>query len=153
MGDVQVLQLLPVSLPEVLERDSLVVAQGRSGVQALSAHRWAEPLRDAVPRLLRQDLALWLGLPQVWTAPLPAGVVAQRLLRVDVLSFQADEARRNVQLQARWTLSDPQGRVPAASGVHSVVAPVQGADVDAIAVAHRLALWQLAQALAANVLR
>ncbi len=146
-----VVQLLPVSLPEVLERDAIVLSQGRSGVQALNGHRWAEPLRDAVPRLLRHDLALWLGQAQVWAAPLPAGVLAQRQLRVDVLSFQADESRRQVQLLTRWTLSDPTGVKPVLTGLQEISTPVQGAEVDAIVVAHRLALWQLAQALAGQV--
>lgn len=144
----QVLQLLPVSLPEVLERDAIVLSQGRSGVQALVGHRWAEPLRDAVPRLLRHDLALWLAVPQVWTAPLPAGLVAQRQLRVEVLSFQADESRRQVQLLVRWTVSDPTGARPVLTGLQEIATPVQAGDVDALVAAHRLALWQLAQALA-----
>ena len=146
-GAVQVLQLLAVSLPEVLERDAIVVSQGRSGVQALAGHRWAEPLRDAVPRLLRHDLALWLALPQVWTAPLPPGLLAQRQLRVELLSFQADESRRQVQLLARWTLSDATGGKPVLTGVHELATPVQGGDVDALVAAHRLALWQLAEAI------
>ena len=150
-GGVQVLQLLAVSLPEVLERDAIVVSQGRSGVQALGGHRWAEPLRDAVPRLLRHDLALWLAVPQVWTAPLPAGVVAQRQLRVELLSFQADESRRQVQLLARWTVSAPTGTGPVLTGLHEMATPVQGGDVDALVAAHRLALWQLAQAIVAGL--
>lgn len=150
-GRVQVLQLLPMSLPEVLERDAIVLSQGRSGVQALVGHRWAEPLRDAVPRLLRHDLALWLALPQVWTAPLPAGVLAQRQLRVEVLSFQADESRRQVQLLARWTVSDLTGTRPVLTGLQEIATPVQGGDVDALVAAHRLALWQLAQALASSL--
>ena len=145
------LQLLPPSLPELLERDAILVSQGRSGVVALSGHRWAEPLRDAMPRLLRQDLALWLGLPQVWAAPVPAGVTVQRQLRVEVLALQADAERRAVNLQARWTLSDPSGATPAQTRTESVSAPVQGADVDALAAAHRMALWRLAEAMATGI--
>ena len=145
------LQLLPLSLPELLERDAILVSQGRSGVAALPGHRWAEPLRDAVPRLLRQDLALWLGVPQVWTAPVPAGVTVQRQLRVDVLALQADAERRAVNLQARWTLTDPSGATPVVTRTETVSAPVQGADVDALVAAHRAALWRLAEGVAAGV--
>lgn len=145
------LQLLGASVPELLERDAILVSQGRSGVVALPGHRWAEPLRDAVPRLLRQDLALWLGLPQVWTAPVPAGVVVQRQLRVELLTLQTDAGRSAVVLQARWTLSDPSGAVPALTRTESVSAPTQGSDVDALVAAHRLALWRLAQRVAAGI--
>ncbi len=145
------LQLMPLSLPELLERDAILVSQGGSGVVALSGHRWAEPLRDAVPRLLRQDLALWLGLPQVWAAPVPAGVTLQRQLRIEVLTMQADAERRAVNLQARWTLSDPGGAMPPLTRIETVSAPIQGADVDALASAHRAALWRLAEAAAAGI--
>jgi uncharacterized lipoprotein YmbA len=147
-ADVPMFQLLPVSLPELLERDAILVPQGRSGVVALTGHRWAEPLRDAVPRLLRQDLATLLGADRVWVAPLPAGVQPLRQLRVDILSFQVDEPRRAVSLQVRWTVSQTGGSQPAQSRFDTVAAPVQGGDVDAIAAAHRLAVWQLAQLLA-----
>ena len=149
--------LLPVTLPEALERDAIVVEQGQAGLQALAGHRWAEPLRDAVPRVLRQALATLLGPGQVLVAPLPAGAAVQRHLRVDVLQLQANAARSQVQLQVRWVLSAG----AAASSGHAVTppttqlqtfgAPVEGADVDAIVAAHRMVLWRLAEALAAQV--
>ena len=67
--------MLPVRLPDYLDRDALLVPQGGAGLQALPGYRWAEPLRESVPRLLRQDLAVLLGESQVWTAPLPPGLV------------------------------------------------------------------------------
>jgi uncharacterized lipoprotein YmbA len=143
--------LWPVAVPELLERDAIVVSQGQAGVQALSGHRWAEPLRDAVPRLLRQDLALLLGDGRVWVAPLPAGLAVQRQLRVELLTLQADASRSSVQLQARWTLADPAGKVAALTRVESLAVAVAGGDIDAVVVAHRLALWQLAERLSRAV--
>ena len=81
----QVVHMLAVTLPELLERDALLIPQGQAGLDALSGHRWAEPLRDAVPRVLRQDLAALIGEARVWTAPLPAGVALTRRLRVEIL--------------------------------------------------------------------
>jgi len=66
--------MAPVQLPGHLDRDALLVPQGAAGLQGLGGARWAEPLRDAVPRLLRQDLEREFGAP-VWTAPLPPGVL------------------------------------------------------------------------------
>lgn len=144
---------LPVALPELLDRDSIVVAQGQAGVQVLSGHRWAEPLRDAVPRLLRQDLAALMGNGTVWVAPLPAGLVVQRLLRVELLTLQADRARSSVQLLARWTLSDPTGRTPVRTQLENLTVPVVGSDIDALVVSHRLVLWRLAERLAQSVVQ
>lgn len=145
----QVLQLLlPVTLPEVLERDALIVAQGAAGVQALPGHRWAEPLRDAVPRLLRQDLALLLGETRVWAAPLPPGVTVTRQLRVEVLVLQTAADRSAVALQARWTLSDPLGRTAPVVQTTQLSVPTVGSEPAAWVAAHRLALWRLAEQVA-----
>ena len=149
VSSIQVLQLLlPVALPEVLERDALVVAQGQAGVQALPGHRWAEPLRDAVPRLLRQDLALLLGDARVWAAALPAGVLVTRQLRVEVLVLQTVADRSAVALQARWTLSDPSGRTPPVVQTTQLQVPTTGTTPEAWVAAHRLALWRLAEQVA-----
>ncbi len=143
--------LWPVAVPELLQRDAIMVSRDAAGVQALSGHRWAEPLRDAVPRLLRQDLALLLGDSRVWVAPLPAGLVVQRQLRVELLTLQADAGRSSVQLQARWTLSDPAVRAPVVTRVESLAVAVVGGDIDAVVVAHRQALWLLAERLSRAV--
>ena len=148
----QVLQLLqPVALPEALQRDSLLLPQGQAGLQALPGHRWAEPLADAVPRLLRQDLAALLGEARVWTAPLPAGVAITRQCRVEILSLLATPDRTAVVLQARWTLSDPTGRSAPVVMTTQIDAPSAGPDVDALVSAHRLALWRLAEQVAQTV--
>ena len=148
----QVLQLLlPVSLPEALQRDSLLLPQGASGLKALPGHRWAEPLADAVPRLLRQDLAALLGDARVWVAPLPAGMAVTHQLRVDVWQLLATPGRDAVVLQARWTLSDPTGRSPPQVHTTQVSVPSTAADADALVSAHRLALWRLAEEVARAV--
>lgn len=140
--------LLPVRVPEYLDREAILLPQGQTGLLALSGHRWAESLRDAVPRVLQQDLIAWLGPGRVWTAPLPAGVAVTRQLRVEIVLLQADAARSAVQLQARWTVADPQGRTaPRADGVALRVASASPA-IDSLVAAHRLALWQLAERIA-----
>ena len=77
--------MLPVRLPDYLDREALLLPQGETGLLALSGHRWAESLRDAVPRVLRQDLGALLGEGRVWPSPLPSGVTATRQLRVEIL--------------------------------------------------------------------
>jgi uncharacterized protein len=148
----QVLQLLmPVALPEALQRDSVLLPQGQAGLQALAGHRWAEPLADAVPRLLRQDLAALLGEARVWAAPLPAGVAVTRQCRVEILSLLASADRTAVVLQARWTLSDPAGRSAPQVQTTQISVPSAGPDVDAMVATHRLALWRLAEQVAQSV--
>jgi uncharacterized lipoprotein YmbA len=35
--------MLPVRVPDYLNRDAVLLPQGQSGLQALAGHRWAEP--------------------------------------------------------------------------------------------------------------
>lgn len=142
--------LLPVRLPDYLDREALLLPQGGSGVLALSGHRWAESLRDAVPRVLQADLLALTGPGSVWTAPLPPGAAPTRQLRVEILALEAEADRSGVRLQARWTWSDVQGRsVPRAEGA-TLRVPAQGGSIDRLVDAHRLGLWRLAERIAAS---
>lgn len=100
--------VLPVELPGPLDRDAVIAAQGPARLTTLAGARWAEPLRDAVPRVLRADLSRIVGT-QVWTVPLPPGVVPTRQLRVAIDALDAAPDGRHVELRARWSIADPRG--------------------------------------------
>jgi uncharacterized lipoprotein YmbA len=142
--------MLPVRLPDYLNRDALLLPQGQSGLAPLAGYRWAEPLSDSLPRLLRADLASLLGEGRVWTAPLPPGLAVQRQLRVEVMAFEAAADRSSVSLRARWSVADTGGASVPRAEVATLVASSDGADADSLVVAHRLALWRLAERIAAS---
>jgi uncharacterized protein len=137
--------VLPVALPDYLERDAIVVPQGQAGLRALPGQRWAEPLAEAVPRVLRSDLNLRLGEGAVWAGPLPTGQAASGQLRVELTAFEATADRGAVRLTARWSLVG----TSLSGGRSEISVPVSGADVDALVATHREALWQLSGELAA----
>lgn len=139
--------MAPVALPGHLDRDALLVPQGAAGLQPLSGARWAEPLRDAVPRLLRADLSRALGQP-VWAAPLPPGVTPTRQWRVEFGALDVTADGRGVALQARWSVTDPRGTNAPRVGEAAFVTAASGADAHALAAAHRQALQQLARRMA-----
>lgn len=140
----------PLQLPDYLDRDALLVPRGQAGLQPLPGHRWAEPLRESVPRLLQQDLGVLRGESAVWRAPLPAGVRVERQLRVELRVFEATADRSAVTLQARWSLADPAGGTAPQVLSTGLSVPVAGRDADALVAAHRVALWQLAERIAAG---
>lgn len=141
-----------VGLPGALDRETLVVASGAAGLEPLTGHRWVEPLRDAIPRLLVADLAVLRGPGLVWRAPVPPGVNPARRLRVEIVSLMADAGRHTLRLQARWWLTDSRpGAAAPALGQADIDIPLASASVDALAAAHRLALWQLAVRIAESV--
>lgn len=141
----QVWQLMmPVTLPGHLDRDALLVPQGATGLQPLAGVRWAEPLRDAVPRLLRTDLAAALGQP-VWASPLPPGVVATRQIRIELLALDVASGRSGVTLQAQWSVATPGSSEAPLLGHAHFTELASGPGADALVLAHRAALTRLAQ--------
>jgi len=141
-------QLASVRLPDYLDRDAIVVPVGQAGLQAHSGERWAEPLRAAVPRLLRNDLAALLGEDRLWSAPVPAGITVTRQIRPEVLALEPLPDLSAVRLRARWSVADPTGATPARNEAVELQAASQGRDIDSLVTAHRLALWRLAERLA-----
>jgi uncharacterized protein len=152
MSNIAIWQLAsPVRVPDYLDRDAFLVPQGQAGLQALAGQRWAEPLRESVPRLLRADLGQLLGDNKVWTSPLPPGLVVNKLLRVELLALEANAARNAVVLRARWSISNADGATHADNPqvqTTTLTVPSSSSDVDALVAAHRLALWRLAERIA-----
>lgn len=143
------LLVLPVQVPEYLDREAFLLPEGRHGFSPAQGHRWAESLRDSVPRMLRQDLARLLGEGRLWTSP-PPGLPIARQLRVELTALEAEPERRSVRLRARWTLVDPTGAAAPQARSTTLVAESAGADIDSLVAAHRLALWRLAERIAAT---
>jgi uncharacterized protein len=139
-----------VRLPDYLDRDALLRPQGLAGLSTLKGQQWAEPLRDAVPRLLLQDLARLRGAGGIWRLPLPAGVTVARELQVDIEQFEALADGSAVTLSARWLLIDPSGKTPAQVFHSQLQAPSTEPTPDALVSAHRAVLWQLAQDIQAR---
>lgn len=134
-----------VRLPDYLDRDAILRPNGQAGLSTLKGQQWAEPLRDALPRLLLQDLARLRGANEVWRLPLPAGISVTRELQVDIEQFEANADASAVILSARWLLIDPSGKAPAQVFNSHIQAPSAQPTPDALVSAHREALWQLAQ--------
>ena len=134
-------------LPGSLERDTLVVASGEAGVEPLAGHRWVVPLRDSIPERLAADLALLRGEGLVWLSPAPADVVVARRLRVTIDTLLADEARQTLRLRARWWFTGATAltAAPPTTGLADINIALPDRSPDALASAHRLALWRLAQ--------
>jgi len=143
--------MAPVQLPGHLDRDTLLVPQGAAGLQGLGGARWAEPLRDAVPRLLRQDLERAFGVP-VWTTPLPPGVRPTRQLRIEMTAFDVMPEQRGVTLAARWIVADTQGGSRPSVFDARFDTLAGGSDADSLVLAHRQALAELSRRILVSVL-
>lgn len=142
-----------VAWPELLDRDELLVAAGSAGLTPLPEARWAEPLRDALPRVLAEDL--WrLRQPYPVTVGrqhAPDGESLRLIVQVDEWLAHPDGAGLRLTLRARWhwtPLQAPRETTlpPPGSAEFSLAC---AAEADALADAYRRSVMQLAARIVA----
>lgn len=141
-------------MPELLERDTLLVEEGSASIRMLHGHRWAEPLRDTLPRLLRQDLARLV--PGLWTGQAAPGAPAAGLVQVELLALQGSLTRRQVLLSARWSVQprgpgDTGARAPQRTYQMEEPVPWTNPSPETLVMAQRLAMWRLAARIAQSL--
>lgn len=83
--------IMPITLPELVDRPQLVVADEGTKVLILESHRWAEPLRNSIPRLIAEDLSNIIGADRVSSYPQYAANNCRYRIYVD---FQRIETTR-----------------------------------------------------------
>jgi uncharacterized protein len=148
--------MLPVRVPEYLDRTALLLPQGVNGVQPTFNKRWAEPLSSSVLRVLAQDLNTLRGQGSVWTSPVPDKLVLKGQLHVALLAFDVAPGGVApggvaVTLKARWSIAGAAASDAPQSHLATISVPSPSSDPDSLVGAHRLALWQLAQAIAGTL--
>lgn len=142
-----------VALPELLDRDEILVAEGSAGLAPWPEARWAEPLREALPRVLGEDLwrlrqpyPVTVGKPNS-----PEGESLRLVVQVDEWLARADGTALALKLRARWhwlPLQAPRDTALPAPGAAELIVPC-AAQADALADAYRRSLTALAARIVA----
>jgi uncharacterized protein len=101
----------PVTLPEAVDRPQLVVRAGANRVEILETHRWAEPLKSEIPRLVAQNLGRLLGSDRVHSYQQQSGAGAGYRVLLDVVRLEA-EPGQGVTIETAWTVRRTPGGNP-----------------------------------------
>jgi uncharacterized lipoprotein YmbA len=141
-----VIGLGPVTLPGYLDRPQIVTRRSADELAAGEFDRWAEPLDEAVPRILGEDLAALLGTERLATYPWTRARGVTHQVTVDVLRFDGPLGGP-VTLEARWRVLDPAGRELLVRR-STVREPTGGGDHAALVAAMSRALGALGRELA-----
>jgi uncharacterized lipoprotein YmbA len=139
----------PVAIPDEVDRTPMVIRKGPNEVAIEDFHRWAEPLKTAIPRALAANLARELGGARVSSGRL-SNTSADYRVAVDVSRFESSFAE-GATLEAAWTVTPKSG--PAITGRTLARVPAASADYAGVAGAHSRALEQLAREVGAVISR
>lgn len=138
-----------VTLPDAVDRTPMVIRTGPNQVDIDDFHRWAEPLKSAIPRALASHLARELGNARVSSGRQAATNADYRVV-VDVRRFDSS-FRDGATLEAAWTVTGKTGTPVTGTTVAREAAP--SPDHAGIAAAHSRAIERLAKDVAAAISR
>jgi uncharacterized lipoprotein YmbA len=128
----------PVTLPVVVDRPQLVIRAAANRVDILEMHRWAEPLKSSVSRLIAENLARQLGPVRVSVYPQNASENADYRVLVDVQRF-AGTPGECVTIDALWSVRHT-GGVTTRTGRSVINEKVVGVSYDVLVEAYGRAL-------------
>jgi uncharacterized lipoprotein YmbA len=139
----------PVTVPAVVDRNQIVLQMGANQVEVSDYHRWADPLRRAIPRVVAAGLARELGNARVLVYPPSGSEVSDYRVFLDVKRFESDLGK-SVTLEMAWSVrrSAP-GDLRSGSSV--VREPVGAAGYDALVAAHSRALARVSADIAGAI--
>jgi uncharacterized protein len=136
----------PVSLPELVDRPQLVIRVGANRVALVEQHRWAEPLRSEIPRVIADNLSRLLSTTRISAYPQSSDNNAEYRVLVDIQRFESVPGE-NVTVEALWAVR----RGPASevrTGRSLVRMPAGAKGYDALAAAHARALSRVSEEIA-----
>ena len=136
----------PVTVPEGVDRPQMVLRTGPNQVELDEFHRWAEPLKDAIPRVLAELLMAELGTQRVMTARQSGALAFDYRVAVDVQRFDSSLAE-GASLEALWTLRGGRGAGPRVGRTVARESAPSG-DAQGVASAHSEALRKVARDIA-----
>ena len=93
----------PVEIPAYLDRPQIVTGNTGSELQMAEYHRWAEPLRDTITRVLAENLALAMPNSHVLSFPWNRAIIPDYQVEIKISRFHVDAAG-NCELKADWTI-------------------------------------------------
>ena len=90
----------PITIPETVNRQNIVTPQDSNKLQVAEFHRWSEPLRENISRVLITDVADRLGVNKLYAYPWLRKEI-DYITQIDVLQMTG-QLSEEVYLQVRW---------------------------------------------------
>jgi len=137
----------PVVVPESVDRTPMVVRTGPNEVDIDDFHRWAEPLKTAIPRVVAEHLMRELGTARVM-ASRASNVPFDYRVSIEIQRLDTSFTEGST-LDALWTITSTKGGTPPRTGRTVATERAPSADHAGVAAAHSRVIARLAADIAA----
>lgn len=137
--------LASITLPDVVDRPQFVLRTGPNQVVIVDEHRWAEPLKSEIPRVIAENLSRILGVKQVWSYPQTGAESAEVRVYVNIQRFESVPGETAL-IDASWTVRH--GTSAPATGRSFAKEAANGSGYDSLAAAHSRALATISREIA-----
>ncbi len=146
-----VIRVMPVEIPDYLERPEIMTKRGTHRVEMAEFNRWAGSFRGNITSVLAENLGLLLETDRIFVQP-PLDIrdidyrVAIQVLRLD--SRLGDQ----VLLKAKWTVSPVNDMAPAATDIATFIEPLDDGDYETLAAGISRTLEQVSREIAEKII-
>jgi uncharacterized lipoprotein YmbA len=137
----------PVTVPDAVDRPQMVMQRDGNRADIDDQHRWVEPLRNAIPRVLADAIASELGTPNVLTSRQSSALDIDYRVAIDVQHFESSPGE--VSEDVMWTIRSRKTQAPRLG--RSTVREAAGPGAEGIAAAHSKALARVAHDIAGAI--
>jgi uncharacterized lipoprotein YmbA len=141
----------PVTVPEAVDRPSMVLRTSPNQVDVSDDYRWAEPLRNAIPRVIGDVLSRELGTSRVLTSRTASATPVDIRVAIEVQRFDSS-LTDGTTIDAVWSVKDvANGKTRNGRSVIHEALPSSGPA--GVAAAHSLGLENLGRQIGAAALQ
>lgn len=139
----------PISVPAAVDRLQMVLSTGPHAVTISDDHRWAEPLRDGIARVVAETLSRDLASSRVLASRIGAGTPVDYRVSIEVQRFDSS-LTEGATIDALWTITTTRGG-PARTGRTAWHEASSEQTPAALAAAHGRALQRVAGDIAGAI--
>jgi len=142
----------PVEVPAYLDRPQIVTRIDSNEINLEEFHKWAEPLKDSMGRVLVENLSKLLSRKTVVAYPWKSALDVNYQIVVEVIRFDGNMGD-TAHLVAQWYIFDGEGKNKLVSHKSHIEENTKGANVKALVAAQSLALADLSKKIASEINR
>jgi hypothetical protein len=140
----------PVKIPEYLNRTQIITRANPNELELAYFDLWAEPMSDAVPRILAEDISRLLCTREVVLFPWRTSHTPDLRIEVEVIKMDGVPGK-SADLEAWWSVISSADKKIRASKRSTYNEPVAAAGYPGLVSAHSRALENLSREIAKTI--